>query len=391
MQINLNNINLLYYLNGSNRVNVSKLKLNGTQIWTSPASPVFGISNIGHITASDPRPTLVRTDDSVGKTFSINSNTGEITSDFDGEFPWNQMTEETDENGNVFINIPELYIRVTYDGTYIDGLAVSNTPRDGGTWIHYSAFKIAKYFSVDPTNLISKPNKTTNVAFDSFTSYQSLPANYGILPYYRLLELEILAIIEYATVDFKGLINLTTVSVPMPWTTGNSIGKLTPSSFDINKHDLTYHGIESLYYGPVEVLIGIAIVTSAAYGNASVYIQEPSHYYTNSYDSNIALFYNSSTNKYTYGTYLSIALMNNGYLYSGSTTLANKTPTTTMTYKGVNGSCFYLHSPAKHPAEAFSQRGTSAPSGMNYIIYNQKNSSYCTRLIISPDDFPTAP
>ena len=387
MQVNLNNVNLLYYLNGNNRVNVSKLKLNGTQIWTSPASPVFGISNIGHITASDPRPTLVRTDDSVGKTFSINSNTGEITSDFDGEFPWNQMTEETDANGNVFINIPELYIRVTYDGIYVDGLAVSNTPRDGGNWVHYSAFKIAKYVSLNPTKLVSKANQSGNISFSNFTGYQSLPTNYGILPYYRMLELEILAMIEYATIDFKGLINLSTIAPPMPWTTGNSVGKLTPSSFDTTKHDLTYHGIESLYYGPDEIFIGINIVTTGPYSNAIIYLQEPSNYYTTNYNSTLAVFSNDSTNKFTYGTYLGLGLMHNGYLYSGKDTFGAKSSTALVPNKGVSGSYFFLHATQKHAAGAFSSKRTSSVAGMNYYIQNSI-SAYCTRLVISTEDFP---
>ena len=72
-----------------------------TQSWT------FGVSGI-----SGSSPTLTRTDDSVGYTWTKNSTTGIITTDFDEVF---NFEEVTDAYTNVFIRIPKMYYKRTAD------------------------------------------------------------------------------------------------------------------------------------------------------------------------------------------------------------------------------------------------------------------------------------
>lgn len=70
---------------------------------------VFGVSGM-----YDSSVALTRTDDSVGKTYTIDSTTGLVTSDFDDEFPYNAMNEVT-VGVSLFISIPEMWWRIGKD------------------------------------------------------------------------------------------------------------------------------------------------------------------------------------------------------------------------------------------------------------------------------------
>ena len=63
---------------------------------------IWGVSGLGN---SD--PTLTRTFDNVGKTYSINSTAGTITTDFDTEFNFETVVQD----GNTMIKIPTFYKR----------------------------------------------------------------------------------------------------------------------------------------------------------------------------------------------------------------------------------------------------------------------------------------
>lgn len=80
---------------------------NSVQYTVAQQGWTFGVSGL-----TNSNPTLTRTDDSVGYTWTKNSTSGIITTDFDTIF---NFEEVTDSNGNVFIRIPKMYFKRTAD------------------------------------------------------------------------------------------------------------------------------------------------------------------------------------------------------------------------------------------------------------------------------------
>lgn len=80
---------------------------NSVQYTVAQQGWTFGVSGL-----TNSSPTLTRTDDSVGYTWTKNSTSGIITTDFDTIF---NFEEVTDSNGNVFIRIPKMYYKRTAD------------------------------------------------------------------------------------------------------------------------------------------------------------------------------------------------------------------------------------------------------------------------------------
>ena len=66
------------------------------------SAKVYGVSGLGNS-----NPTLTRTYDNVGQTYSINSAAGTITTDFDTEFDFETVAQD----GNIMIKIPKFYKR----------------------------------------------------------------------------------------------------------------------------------------------------------------------------------------------------------------------------------------------------------------------------------------
>ena len=85
----------------------------------APTAQIWGVSGLGN---SD--PTLTRTFDNVGKTYSINSAAGTITTDFDTEFNFETVVQD----GNTMIKIPTFYKRFdTISNNQITAFSISKT------------------------------------------------------------------------------------------------------------------------------------------------------------------------------------------------------------------------------------------------------------------------
>lgn len=74
-------------------------------------SPIYGVSWDGAES-----PTLTRTDSSIGMTANAGVDMGAVTNDFDGADIFKDITEVTDDLGNVFVRIPKFYIEKTAVG-----------------------------------------------------------------------------------------------------------------------------------------------------------------------------------------------------------------------------------------------------------------------------------
>ena len=85
----------------------------------APQAQIWGVSGLGN---SD--PTLTRTFDNVGKTYSINSTAGTIATDFDTEFNFETVVQD----GNTMIKIPTFYKRFdTITNNQITAFSMSKT------------------------------------------------------------------------------------------------------------------------------------------------------------------------------------------------------------------------------------------------------------------------
>lgn len=145
---------------------------------------------------------LTRTDDAVNKTFSIDTDTGIVTSDFDSEFPYNEMTEVTVDD-SVFISIPEMWWRIGKDDEgNITDIAVARYKKGYGNWYQSDAFLVGKYLSYQENNkMVSKTGKSAsqNYSASQWTTYATANGD-GYKPYgcYEHTVLTFLWLIEFA-------------------------------------------------------------------------------------------------------------------------------------------------------------------------------------------------
>lgn len=215
---------------------------------------IYGVDLVG---SQDPNA-LVRTDDAVGLTITVG--TSEITSDFDGCYPWSDIEEVTDAFGNVFIKIPKFYSKITANiegSTYKHQL--SGTKHDGFDTLfkvgdrEIDYVMVGKYEgsgSVD--RVYSKPGQEPLVKITMDNYRTGCAANgEGYQQYDLLIDLIIkeLWLVEMATTNsqsimygyandnFAGISTGTTDSVATP--------SGSPESNTDGKHACKYRGIEN--------------------------------------------------------------------------------------------------------------------------------------------------
>ena len=105
----------------------------GNETWTANMSAVwrYGVSGLGNS-----NPALTRTYNNVGKTYSINSAAGTITTDFDNLFNFETVVQ----GGNTMIKIPVMYKHFdTITGNQVRAFSISNVKIDD-EWQPYPCF-----------------------------------------------------------------------------------------------------------------------------------------------------------------------------------------------------------------------------------------------------------
>lgn len=230
------------------------------KIWIDTGTPVSGLSKIyGVNKVGQANPTLTRTDDAVGLSYTVGAS--EITSDFDNCYPWRDMQEVTDVSGNVFIKIPKFYSKVTKntDGTYKH--QISGTQHEGFTTLFVDGkgneldyVLVGKYEgSGSASRVYSKSGATVLVNITRGNFRIGCKANgKGYQQYDFLIDAIIkeLFTIEFATTNsqsiMQGYTNATNVAAIA---TGRTDTVLTPSgspeSNTDGKHACKYRGIEN--------------------------------------------------------------------------------------------------------------------------------------------------
>lgn len=201
---------------------------------------VFGVSGMYNSSVA-----LTRTDDSIGKIYTINSSTGLVTSDFDNEFPYNAMNEVT-IGDNVFISIPEMWWRIgTDENDNITDIAVARYRKGPGKWYKSDAFLVGKYLSYQENNMmVSKTGKamTQNYTALQWTTYAKANGEgYKPYGYYEHTILTFLWLIEFAN---KRSTNVLNGYSSYNQSTGGTNSIATPTGYLTSNNRMKYRGIE---------------------------------------------------------------------------------------------------------------------------------------------------
>ena len=235
-------------------------------VYNKGAFPIYGVS--GLVASS---PALTRTDDAVGMSFSINSSSGAITSDFNEVFPWNEAEVITDTAGK-FLQLPEMYFRVGVNSSkQITDIAVSKLPSGEGNWYHVDSFAYGCYgASVSSSKLrsvsgVSRQANTTRAQFRSYAS--SNGSGYCQLDLYHRTVLDFLWLIEWATKNSQSIMtgrikNSGTSGGSTVRPTGGTDSVTTPSGFETAYAQMRYHYIEDFVGNVMEFVDGICMPNS---------------------------------------------------------------------------------------------------------------------------------
>ena len=225
--------------------------------------PIYGVS--GLYAAS---PTLERTDDAVGMSYTINS-TGTITSDFNDAFPWNKAKLVKDNAGNEFVQMPAMYFRIGIDGqNRITDIAVSETEHPNGNWYYVSPFCYGRYGGyVSGSKLLSKSGYTRTASYtrSQFRTYASANGEgYHQLDLYHKTVMNFLWWIEFATKDsmavMTGRINGSgTSGGSTKLATGRTNSIATPSGYEKTYGQMRFHYIEDFIGNLMEWVDGICV------------------------------------------------------------------------------------------------------------------------------------
>lgn len=245
---------------------------------------IYGVDKVG---SSSPTA-LTRTDDAVGLNYTVGNS--EIKSDFDRCYPWSDMQEVTDAEGNVFIKIPKFYCKITKnsDGTYKH--QISGVRYEGFSTLFVDALGneldyilVGKYEgSGSSTKVFSKSGQTVLVSITIDNFRKGCVANgAGYQQYDFLIDLIIkeLWLIEMKTTNSQAVMQGYTASGnSAAIITGHTDGIKTPSGSGNSSHDSTcttcntdgehamkYRGIENLWGNTYTWCDGISFSSEKVY------------------------------------------------------------------------------------------------------------------------------
>lgn len=217
--------------------------------------PIYGVEWTNNTST-----TMTRTDDAVGMTYDMqsDSNYNWIRSDFDYVFPFNQMTRTT-INGNTFVYVPSMWFRIkegnTYTGTnYFDitGVAVSETrgpAMPGYNWYQTKAFYYGAYgaysdgYQLSSISGVTRANNLSRA--DARTQAMNVGTGYHQRDLYAGTVLMFLWWIEFATKNSQSVLTGVTIGSRVP--TGGTdmiINANHTTGYDYNNGQMVWRGIE---------------------------------------------------------------------------------------------------------------------------------------------------
>ena len=216
-----------------------------------PSSPIYGVSGLASDNESQ---TLTRTDSAIGKSYAINSATGEIASDFNTVFPWNEAEIINDAAGK-FLKMPEMYFRVGVNASSeITDVAVSKAPNSEGSWYKVDPFCISCYGgSLDSNDKLKSVSGAERQSARTRAVYREYAAangsEYHVYDLYHRTVMMFLWLIEFATRNnetvMTGRINGSgTQGGKSVRPTGGTDNLTTPSGYELDYGQMRYHYIE---------------------------------------------------------------------------------------------------------------------------------------------------
>ena len=269
-------------------------------------APIYGVSGLATTI-----PTLTRTDDSIGMGFEINTENGEIRSDFNNEFPWSECQIVEDEAGK-FIKFPEMWFRVGVNSSYqITDIAVSPTYGLGDNWYKVDPFMYACYgASYENNKLWSLSGKTrqASVTKSQFRTYaKNIGEDYHLLDLYHYTVLVFLFWIEFATTDSRSIMTgrysySGTNGGQSKINTGYTDNLNTPSGYELSYRQMRYHYIEDFVGNIMEFVEGCYLY---GYGSKNYVTSNPEHF-SESTTNMSQLCYSNPNSSYSYPTITSI-------------------------------------------------------------------------------------
>lgn len=204
------------------------------------STKIFGVTGL-----YDAAVTLSRTDDSEGMTFAIDTTNGQVISDFDDEFPYNEI-HEVELEGNKFISIPAMWWRIGKDEEdNLTDIAVARVKKGPGKWFKSDAFLVGKYLSYCENNkMVSKSGKSTNQNYSSinWTTYAKANGDgYKPIGVYEHTILTFLWLVEFANKRSTAVINgYSSYNLA----TGGTDSIVTETGYLKSNGQMKYRGIE---------------------------------------------------------------------------------------------------------------------------------------------------
>lgn len=234
---------------------------------------IYGVDLVGSASPS----ALTRTDDAVG--LNVTVGTSEITSDFDNCYPWSNIEEITDGEGNVFVKIPKFYSKITAngDGTYKHQL--SGTKHEGFDTLFKVGAKEIDYVMVgkyegsgSSSKVWSKSGQTplVEITMDDFRNgCKAHGAGYQQYDFLIDLILKELWLVEMATTNCQSIMYGYTNSNSSKINTGATDTVATPTGSPISntdgKHACKYRGIENPWGNIYKWCDGISFSGNSVY------------------------------------------------------------------------------------------------------------------------------
>jgi len=218
--------------------------------------PMYGVSGLNDNSSS----ILTRTHDSKGLNFYFNESSGEVISDFDTCFPYNEM-EEAEINGNIMIKIPRMYFKVDVnDSGNITELAVSRYPREEDNWYESEEFYVAKYLSSLNSETLNSKTSSVKLRAHNLATLQKNVSNNGegfsLSNVKTKTVLGFLFLIEMANKNTNFLLRKDSNTI----VAGKSDSVLTSTGFSLEEGNFKYRQIEDFVGSNLEFFDGLKIV-----------------------------------------------------------------------------------------------------------------------------------
>ncbi len=235
------------------------------------AAQIYSVSGEG---ASS--PTLTREDFATGLGYTLNAD-GTITSDFDNCKPWSDITQVTDDNGNVFMRIPKHYTRYTFDSNGYKKTEICMQKQDD-TWLLNPIFTdgngveldyvdIGKYTASGSASLaksVSGASPLVNININNMrTACKANGTGYQQYDIWAHVMLQDLFKVEFATTNAQSIMYGYANGNSAAIASGRTDGVLTASGSEVSntdgKHAMKYRGVENWYGNVYQWMDGITV------------------------------------------------------------------------------------------------------------------------------------